>query len=74
MQFYKTPNTITQELDGVYLRNTHNAAGDNRGTRTFSLYSSTRAVAWARVNTTTSSLERASSQVISKVDAVVMDR
>ena len=74
MQFYKTPNTIIQELDGVYLRNTHNAAGDNRGTRDFSLYSSTRAVAWARVNTTTSSLERVSSQVISRVDAVVMDR
>ena len=47
----------------MYLRNTHNAAGDNRGTRTFSLYSSARAVAWARVNTTTSSLERVSSQV-----------
>ena len=47
----------------MYLRNTHNAGGDNRGTRDFSLYSSTRAAAWARINTTTSSLERVSSQV-----------
>ena len=47
----------------MYLRNTHNAAGDNRGTRAFSLYSSTRAAVWARVNTTTSSLEKVSSQV-----------
>ena len=63
VQFYKMPNTITQELEGVYLRNTHNAGGDNRGTRDFSLYSSTRAAAWARINTTTSTLEKVSSQV-----------
>ena len=60
-----------KELNGVYLKNSHNAHKDNRGTSEFSLYvKEEESETWSRVSTEPGYLEPVYSYTVNKVQFI----
>ena len=64
-----------KEINGVFLKNFHNAERDNRGTREFSVYVKEKeSQTWSRVDTEPTYLDRAYSYAVNMVQFVSFNK